>query len=103
MLPFLTAAFENSWGHGVVGCTIAAIMACLDQHIQIFSQGRKMTRAFGFLVAAMVVLAGAGHAQAQFFFDDSRDIMGGGPGFFRPGMPNGSRPVPPPPLDLARR
>src|SRR6266404_4597822 len=62
MLPFLTAAFENSWGHGVVGCTIAAIMACLDQHIQIFSRGRKMTRAFAFLFAAMVVLAGAGQA-----------------------------------------
>jgi lipoprotein-anchoring transpeptidase ErfK/SrfK len=94
MLPFLTAAFENSWRHGVVGCTIAAIMACLDQHIQIFSQGRKMTRAFAFLFAAMVVLVAAGHAQAQFFFDDSRDIMGGGPGFFRPGMPSGSSPIP---------
>jgi glucose-6-phosphate-specific signal transduction histidine kinase len=41
MLPFLTAAFEYGWGHGVVACTIAAIMACLDQHIQIFSRGRK--------------------------------------------------------------
>ena len=49
-----------------------------------------MTRAFAFLFAAVVALAGAGHAQAQGFpnfFDDSRDIMGGGPGFFRPGMP----------------
>ena len=25
---------------------------------------------------------------------DSRDIMGGGPGFFRPGMPSGSSPIP---------
>jgi lipoprotein-anchoring transpeptidase ErfK/SrfK len=56
-----------------------------------------MTRAFAFLFAAVVVLAGAGHAQAQGFpnfFDDSRDIMGGGPGFFRPGMPSGSSPIP---------
>jgi hypothetical protein len=40
MLPFLTAAFENGWGHGLVACTIAAIVACLT-HIQIFSRGRK--------------------------------------------------------------
>ena len=56
-----------------------------------------MTRAFAFLFAAVVVLAGAGHAQAQGFpnfFEDSRDIMGGGPGFFRPGMPSGSSPIP---------
>ena len=57
-----------------------------------------MTRAFAFLFAALMVLAGAGQARAQgfpnFFFDDSRDIMGGGPGFFRPGMPSGSSPIP---------
>ena len=55
-----------------------------------------MTRAFAFLFAAVMMLAGAGQAQAQqfFFFDDSRDIMGGGPGFFRPGMPSGSSPIP---------
>jgi len=53
-----------------------------------------MTRAFALLLAALTVLAGAGRAQAQFFFDDSRDIMGGGPGFFRPGMPSGSSPIP---------
>jgi hypothetical protein len=41
MLPFLTGPFENGWSHGVVACTIAAIMACLDQHIHIFSRGRK--------------------------------------------------------------
>jgi glucose-6-phosphate-specific signal transduction histidine kinase len=40
MLPFLTAAFEYGWGHGLVACTIAAIMACL-LHILIFSRGRK--------------------------------------------------------------
>jgi lipoprotein-anchoring transpeptidase ErfK/SrfK len=56
-----------------------------------------MTRAFAFLFAAVVMLAGAGHAQAQgfpFLFEDSRDVMGGGPGFFRPGMPRGSSPIP---------
>jgi hypothetical protein len=36
MLPFLPAAFENGLGHGLVGCTIAAIVACLDGHILIF-------------------------------------------------------------------
>jgi hypothetical protein len=41
MLLFLTAAFENGCGHGLVACTIAAIMACLDPHILIFSRGRK--------------------------------------------------------------
>jgi hypothetical protein len=40
MLPFLTGAFQKDWGHGLVACTIAAIMACL-LHIQIFSRGRK--------------------------------------------------------------
>jgi lipoprotein-anchoring transpeptidase ErfK/SrfK len=56
-----------------------------------------MTRGFAFLFAAVMVLAGAGQAQAQGFpnfFDDSRDIMGGGPGFFQPGMPSGSSPIP---------
>jgi len=95
MLLFLTAAFENGCGHGLVACTIAAIMACLDRQIQIFSRGRKMTRAFALLLAALTMLAGAGQARAQLFiFEDSRDIMGGGPGFFRPGMPSGSSPIP---------
>jgi lipoprotein-anchoring transpeptidase ErfK/SrfK len=55
-----------------------------------------MTRAFALLFAALTMLAGAGQAQAQNFFqfEDSRDIMGGGPGFFRPGMPSGSSPIP---------
>ncbi|MEH2523112.1 MULTISPECIES: L,D-transpeptidase [unclassified Bradyrhizobium] len=54
-----------------------------------------MIRAFAFLLAALTMLAGAGRAQAQLFiFEDSRDIMGGGPGFFRPGMPSGSSPIP---------
>jgi lipoprotein-anchoring transpeptidase ErfK/SrfK len=45
-----------------------------------------MTRAFASLLAALTLLAVAGHAQAQ----DSRDIMGGGPGFFF----QGSSPIP---------
>jgi len=55
-----------------------------------------MTRAFALLFAVVTMLAAAGHAQAQslFIFEDSRDIMGGGPGFFRPGMPSGSSPIP---------
>jgi lipoprotein-anchoring transpeptidase ErfK/SrfK len=47
-----------------------------------------MTRAFALLVAAMTLLAGAGHAQAQGF--DMRDIMGGGPNFSL----GGSSPIP---------
>ena len=44
-----------------------------------------MTRGFVALVATTVFLIGAGHAQAQGLFDDSRDIMGGGPNFFSRG------------------
>src|SRR6202165_5330122 len=47
-----------------------------------------MTRTFASLVAAMTLLAGAGHAQAQGF--DMRDIMGGGPNFSL----GGSSPIP---------
>jgi lipoprotein-anchoring transpeptidase ErfK/SrfK len=39
-----------------------------------------MTRTIALLFAALTMLAGTGHAQAQGF--DMRDIMGGGPGFF---------------------
>jgi lipoprotein-anchoring transpeptidase ErfK/SrfK len=52
-----------------------------------------MTRAFALLFAALMVLGGAGHAQAQGFqgsFFDSREILGGGPDFFRGG---GSSPI----------
>jgi lipoprotein-anchoring transpeptidase ErfK/SrfK len=35
-----------------------------------------MTRGFAFLVAAVTLLAGAGHARAESF--DMRDVMGGG-------------------------
>jgi len=49
-----------------------------------------MTRAFALLFAAVTVLAGAGHAQAQGF--DLRDILGGGPNF-RDGGFGGSSPI----------
>jgi lipoprotein-anchoring transpeptidase ErfK/SrfK len=39
-----------------------------------------MTRGWGLLLATLLMLGGAGHAQAQGFFD-SRDIMGGRDGF----------------------
>src|ERR1700754_1349105 len=48
-----------------------------------------MTRAFALLFAAMMVLAGSGHARAQGLFD-MRDVMGGSD-FFRGG---GSSPIP---------
>ena len=52
-----------------------------------------MTRAIALLFAALTLLAGAGHAQAQGFFGtDSRDIMGGGPNFFGGG--GGASPIP---------
>ena len=59
-----------------------------------------MTRAFALLFAAVTLLAGAGQARAQGFpgfpgfqgfqNSDSRDVMGGGPDFFRSG---GSSPI----------
>ena len=48
-----------------------------------------MTRAFALLFAAVIVLAGAGHARAQGFFD-MRDIMGGSDNF----RGGGSSPIP---------
>ena len=52
-----------------------------------------MTRAFALLIAALMVLAGAGHAQAQEI--DFRDIFGGGPNFRSGGVGGygGSSPV----------
>jgi lipoprotein-anchoring transpeptidase ErfK/SrfK len=49
-----------------------------------------MTRAFALLFAAVILLAGAGHARAQGLFD-MRDIMGGSD-FFRSGG-GGSSPI----------
>jgi lipoprotein-anchoring transpeptidase ErfK/SrfK len=50
-----------------------------------------MTRAFALLFAAVMVLGGAGHAQAEGLFD-SRDILGGGPNFLSGGL-GGSSPI----------
>jgi lipoprotein-anchoring transpeptidase ErfK/SrfK len=52
-------------------------MACVAAK-SVFARA-KMVRALALLLAAMTILAGAGHAQAQSY--DSRDIMGGGPNF----------------------
>jgi lipoprotein-anchoring transpeptidase ErfK/SrfK len=49
--------------------------------VLLFFARKKMIRAVASLFAALTMLASAGHAQAQGFFD-SRDIMGGGPNFF---------------------
>ena len=49
-----------------------------------------MTRALALLFAAVIVLAGAGHARAQGGLFDIRDIMGGGPNFNL----GGSSPIP---------
>jgi lipoprotein-anchoring transpeptidase ErfK/SrfK len=51
----------------------------------------EMTRRFAVLAATLAFLAGAAQAQAQGFFDDSRDIMGGGPNFYSRG---GASPIP---------
>jgi lipoprotein-anchoring transpeptidase ErfK/SrfK len=50
-----------------------------------------MTRAFALLFAAVMVLGGVGHAQAEGLFD-SRDILGGGPNFLSGGL-GGSSPI----------
>ncbi len=55
-----------------------------------FFAGAKMIRAFAVLIAAVTLLAGAGHARAQGFGFDSRDVMGGGPNFSL----GGSSPIP---------
>ena len=50
-----------------------------------------MTRGLALLFAALTMLSGAGHAQAQGLFD-MRDIMGGGPSF-RGGGGGGGSPI----------
>src|SRR5258708_12878124 len=49
-----------------------------------------MIRAFAVLIAAVTLLAGAGHARAQGFGFDARDVMGGGHNF----SIGGSSPIP---------
>src|SRR5258708_8848221 len=62
-------------------------MACFPGPL-IDLRGIKMIRAFALLVAAVTLLAGAGQARAE--SQDSRDIMGFGPSFFR----SGASPIP---------
>jgi lipoprotein-anchoring transpeptidase ErfK/SrfK len=63
-----------------------------------------MTRAFALLFAGVTLLAGIGHARAQGFGFDMRDIMGGGPNF-RGAGPNfsvgASSPIPRQTVSLA--
>ena len=49
-----------------------------------------MIRGLVALGAVLALLAGAGHAQAQGFFGDSRDIMNSGPNYFE----GGASPIP---------
>jgi lipoprotein-anchoring transpeptidase ErfK/SrfK len=93
VLPFSTSAPENGLVTGSLLAQSPQLWPVSNLHISGFLRGRKMTRAFALLFAAVVMLGGAGQAQAQGFFD-TRDIMGGGPGFFRPGMPSGASPIP---------
>jgi len=63
-----------------------------------------MIRAFAFVFAALMVLAGVGQAQAQ--ERDSREILGGGPNFFGGGPSffggGGSGPIPRTTVSFAR-
>ena len=63
-------------------------MACLA-HIPIFTRKKKI-RAFAYVFASLMVLAGVNQARAQEM--DARDILGGGPNFFRSG--GGSSQIP---------
>jgi lipoprotein-anchoring transpeptidase ErfK/SrfK len=55
-----------------------------------FFTRKKMIRAFAYVFASLMVLAGVNQARAQEM--DARDILGGGPNFFRSG--GGSSPIP---------
>src|SRR5260221_11243293 len=58
----------------------------LSRCILIFFARKKMTRPIALLIAALTLLAGAGHAQAQGFFGpDTRELMNTGPSFFGAG------------------
>src|SRR5258708_2246227 len=63
----------------------------LSRCILIFFARKKMTRPIALLIAALTLLAGAGHAQAQGFFGpDTRELMNTGPSFFG----GGASPIP---------
>jgi len=88
--PFLTAALENRYAHGLFACEIAPIMACLAAR-SIFAR-TKMIRAVASMLAVVTLLAGAGQARAQ-GFDLLRDILGGSPDYNAGGL-GGSSPIP---------
>src|SRR6184192_2599212 len=78
----------KSLAHTAVACEIAPIMAFL-QAKSIFLERTKMIRGFALLVAAVTLLAGAGHARAEAF--DMRDVMGGGSFFGLGGRSSSAR------------
>src|SRR5262245_12588246 len=79
MSCFLNRGQGKCRAHGLVACADVPDMACLNKDFRI-SRGKIMTRVFGFLCAAVAMLA-AGQVQAQGFGFDMRDILGGGPNF----------------------
>src|SRR6266436_2053130 len=80
---FFTATPENRRPHVAVACETASIMACLAAKL-ICPTRQNMIRAFALLFAAVALLAGAGHARAQGFFQGFQggfDMREGGPNF----------------------
>src|SRR5260221_9696778 len=89
VLPFLTAPFENA---ALTGSLLAKPQQLwpVSTHTDFFAR-KKMTRPIALLIAALTLLAGAGHAQAQGFFGpDTRELMNTGPSFFG----GGASPIP---------
>jgi lipoprotein-anchoring transpeptidase ErfK/SrfK len=87
-MTFLTAAFENQALTGSLLAKPRQLWPVSHSDFDFFTR-KKMIRAFALLVATVIMLAGAGQARAQGFFD-MRDIMGGGPNFGG----GGSSPIP---------
>jgi lipoprotein-anchoring transpeptidase ErfK/SrfK len=79
LVTFLTAAFENQALTGSLLAKPCHLWPVSRTDFDFFTR-KKMIRAFALLVATVIMLAGAGQAQAQGFFD-MRDVMGGGPNF----------------------
>src|SRR6267143_7150956 len=80
---FFAATPENRRPHVAVACETASIMACLAAKL-ICPTRQNMIRAFALLFAAVALLAGAGHARAQGFFQGFQggfDMREGGPNF----------------------
>jgi lipoprotein-anchoring transpeptidase ErfK/SrfK len=88
-MAFLTAAFENRPFTASSLAKSRQLWPVLRRETIFASKTRKkMIRAFALLFAAVTLLAGAGHAQAQGL--DMRELMGGGPSF----RSGGSSPIP---------